>query len=136
MIQYNESISFDDFSDTTNKLLDIILTAYSETCATESSFELKLDVCTGLAEPGDELFLNVYPNPSNDRFNLRITGLEQDILDLAITSGQGQNLFSYHIDRFSGNYSNVIDMSYYSPGIYYLRISNNSFSKIVKLVKY
>lgn len=124
-------------NDTTNKHVELILVASHLSCTeTAASFDLTLDVCTGLAEPGDNIFLQVYPNPTNDKFNLWITGLEQDFLDMSISNSQGQSLFNYHIDTFSGQYSNVIDMSYYSPGIYYLRISNNNFTKTVKLVKY
>ncbi len=124
-------------NDTTNKNIDLTLTAYGNICAsTSSTLDLTLDVCTGLSEPGDELFMQVYPNPSSDKFKLKITGLEQDHLNMIITNNQGQSIFNYHIDRFTGEYSNIIDMSYYSPGIYYLQIRNNKFSKTVKLVKY
>jgi hypothetical protein len=123
-------------SDTTNREVELGLIAYHLSCETVSSFDLYLDYCTGLAEEGDELFLKVYPNPTSDKFKLNITGLEQDFLDMSISNSQGQSLFNYHIDNFSGDYSNVIDMSYYSPGIYYLRISNNSFHKTVKLILY
>jgi hypothetical protein len=124
-------------NDTTTKKVELVLAAYNPACVeTTSSMELTLDVCTGLAEEGDELFLKVYPNPSIGKFNLSISGQQQDFLDMSIRNGQGQILFNYHIDDFVGQYNNVIDMSYYSPGIYYLRISNNSFAKTVKLVKY
>jgi hypothetical protein len=123
-------------SDTTNKQVELTLAAYGAFCdSTASSFDLELDICTGLSEPGDELFLQVFPNPSNERFNIHITGVEQDELKIVINNNAGQALFQYRIDRFNGAYSNTIDMSYFPAGIYYMQISNNSFSKTVKLVK-
>jgi len=124
-------------NDTTVKNVDLILVAYGTYCdSTASKLDLTIDICTGLAEEGDELFLRVYPNPTKDKFNLKLSGLEQDYLNMMITNSQGQTLFNYHIKDFDGSYSNVIDMSYYSPGIYYLQIRNESFVRTVKLVKY
>lgn len=124
-------------NDTTNKYVDLILAAYNPYCdSTSSELRLNLDICPGIAEVGDKLFLEVYPNPSRDKFNLKLSGLEQDYIKLLISNSQGQEIFSYHLEDFDGNYSNIIDMSYYSPGIYYLQISNESFVKTVKMIKY
>ncbi|MCD4724517.1 MAG: T9SS type A sorting domain-containing protein [Bacteroidales bacterium] len=124
-------------NDTTNKQIELFLTAYGTYCdSTSASLDLTLDVCTGIGEPGDELFMNVFPNPSSDKFRIKISGLEQDFLNLLVTNSQGQTIFRYHIENFSGEYSNTIDMSYFSPGIYYLQLRNDRFVKTVKLVKY
>lgn len=124
-------------ADTSNKEVEIFFTAYGTWCdSISSSFELTLDVCTGLGEADDELFMRVFPNPSSDKFNVNINGLEQDYLNMIISNNQGQAVFRYHIENFTGSYSNVIDMSYFSPGIYYLQIRNDKFVKTVKLVKY
>ncbi len=124
-------------NDTTNKQVEITLAAFGTYCdSTASSLDLTLDICTGLAEPGDELFMKVFPNPTRDKFRLKITGMDQDFLDLHITNSHGQLVFRYHIEDFKGEYSNTIDMSYFTPGIYYLQVRNDSFVKTVKLVKY
>ncbi len=124
-------------ADTTNKMVKLTLAAYGPYCdSTASSLDLELDICTGLAETGDELFLKVFPNPSRDKFNLQITGVEQDHLNLLITNNTGQVVFRYHIENFKNEYSNVIDMSYFTPGIYYLQIRNEGFVRTVKLIKY
>ena len=124
-------------NDTTVKQIVLNLTAYGSSCdSTASELDLTLDVCTGLAEPGDEIFLKVYPNPSNDKFNLKLSGVGQEYLNMLIINGQGQTIFNYRIENFDGHYSNVIDMSYFSPGIYYLQVRNGSFVKTVKLVRY
>ena len=124
-------------NDTTVKHVELNLTAYGAYCdSTASELDLTLDVCTGLSEPGDELFLKVFPNPSSDKFNLKLSGVEQEHLNLLITNSQGQMIFNYHIKDFDGQYSNVIDMSYFSPGIYYLQVRNEGFVKTVKLVRY
>ncbi|NQT78498.1 MAG: T9SS type A sorting domain-containing protein, partial [Bacteroidetes bacterium] len=124
-------------NDTTNKQIELFLTAYGTYCdSTSASLDLTLDVCTGIGEAGDELFMNVFPNPSRDKFRIKISGLEQDFLNLLITNSQGQAIFRYHIENFSGEYSNTIDMSYFGPGIYYLQLRNDRFVKTVKLVKY
>lgn len=124
-------------NDTTNKHVELLLVAYGTFCdSIADELELGLDICTGIAEDGDELFLKVYPNPGNHKFNLHISGMEQDYLNLTLNNSHGQAVFRYHIDKFTGNYSNVLDMGYYSPGIYYLNIRNAGFTKTVKLIKY
>jgi hypothetical protein len=132
-----ETVYIPGDSDTTNRNIEIFLTSYGTYCdSISNSFDLTLDVCTGIGDPDDEIFMQVFPNPTRDKFMLKINGLEQDYLNLLITNNTGQAVFQYYIDAFKGNYSNTIDLGYFTPGIYYLQVRNNKFSKTVKLVRY
>ena len=124
-------------ADTTSGLVELTLAAYGNFCdSTSASLDLSIDVCTGNAEENDDLYLDVFPNPAGDEFNIRITGIEQEYILMQVYNAQGNNMFQYRIDRFTGNYSNAINMSYHAAGIYYLRLSGENFVKTVKLVKY
>lgn len=124
-------------ADTSNKLVELTLAAFGTYCdSTASTLELSLDLCTGIAEAGDELLFNVYPNPSGNKFKLDISGMQQDFLNIRVTNNTGQEIFRFHLRDFDGTYSNTLDLSYFPAGIYYLQLSNQTFSRSVKLIKY
>ncbi len=124
--------------DILNGSLNLWMTAYGyleEMTAVDSLVLTIEQLPIGIAEPGKEPEVSVYPNPTNDKFNLNISGMDEAPMDLLITNSQGQQIFNYHIDSFNGEYSNVIDMSYFTSGIYFLKISSSNFNKTVKLLK-
>ncbi len=110
-------------------------TGYLPELSAVDSLVLTLESSVGLDEAEENISLNVYPNPLRDKFNIEISGMEQDYLDLLVVNAQGQAIFNYHINRFAGEYSNTIDMSYFPAGIYYLKISSGRYSETVKLIK-
>jgi surface protein len=81
------------------------------TCATASLDENSLSV------------IDVFPNPANNILTIRNEGLTS----IQITSSNGANIA--HIEL---NEDTAIDVSSYSPGVYYLRTSEGQTVKFIK----
>jgi hypothetical protein len=81
-----------------------------------------------ILQPDEKVFF-VYPNPSKDRFELRMNGQEEYLIRVYDSSG---NLL---INKKSTGINNTIDLCHYPSGIYVLRLIANSKTYFQKLVK-
>ncbi|MDX1446343.1 T9SS type A sorting domain-containing protein, partial [Lishizhenia sp.] len=74
--------------------------------------------------------LEVYPNPFQDKLTIRLDGIESiDKIELYNASG----ILVKKVE--SVHEINELDTQDVLPGVYYLNLSNQEFSKVVKLIK-
>ena len=78
--------------------------------------------------------INIYPNPSNDIFNIVFdTNTKQDI-DLRIHNVLGELIFSESLKDYNGDYNRSIDLSQYPNAIYLLQLNTKDAMLNKKLV--
>ena len=70
----------------------------------------------------DEEFVTVYPNPCNGIFNIQILNNEFEYSSMQISNMQGQIIWQKELSN-SINHTENIDISNFSKGIYFLKIS-------------
>lgn len=83
----------------------------------------------------DPLDFEVYPNPSNNNFNLQINAIKPEDVQLEIMNELGQTVFSKQENLNSGSNTIILNTEDYSQGLYLLKIKQKSsiyFKKIVK----
>jgi hypothetical protein len=82
---------------------------------------------------GKYLDVNIYPNPANDIINIELNLQEFNDLKLEIINAQGQVIYNSKLNS-DGFYEGIINISGYSKGIYYIKISNNELIHISKII--
>jgi hypothetical protein len=70
----------------------------------------------------EEPLLRIYPNPVYDNVIIDIRGVREQELRIEIYNNLGKRVYS-SVVRNSGSYSEEIDLSGYSPGIYHVKCS-------------
>jgi hypothetical protein len=98
--------------------------------------KITIDQCTGITEtdsPGPSL--KVVPNPAFSRLSFEVSGFDknQDMV-LTLTNSQGNEVFRMKVDAFPGTYTNIMDVSRFARGIYYLKASNIQQQAIHKII--
>ena len=75
--------------------------------------------------------LDVYPNPSRDRFNISFTSETVQDLRVRVLNVVGEEVVSEDMQQFVGEYIKSINLNNYSKGIYFLEIEtdNGVFNK-------
>ena len=81
-----------------------------------------------------EMIITAYPNPVEDILKLSFTVEGVKDIDVAISDINGRCIISDRFKNITGNYTNEFDMSSYSSGIYFVRISNAYNSQSKKIV--
>jgi hypothetical protein len=81
----------------------------------------------GLSTNGSDFFVNIYPNPFHSLFNLRTN------LDLPYTielyNTLGQTIY-HEVVNFS---EKSMETNNLKTGIYFLKVSGNNFTKVLKI---
>ena len=91
-------------------------------------------VSTGEITLENGLDIEVYPSPAHDYAKVSLHNLKANELHWTLYDMNGQRMM---IKSLSNNKSNefVIDMSHLKPGMYYLKIQNAEYVKVLSLLK-
>ncbi len=90
---------------------------------------------TGIEEMASESHLLVFPNPSNGVFRIHLQGVKYQDCSISIRNLQGKELFKQAIKTNGSDHDEMIDLSAYANGIYFLLIENDQFTISRKLLK-
>ena len=69
--------------------------------------------------------LDVYPNPSDDIFNISFVSQEIQTLTIRVLNIVGEVIYSQSLENFVGEYTKQIDVGDNAKGVYLLEINNN-----------
>lgn len=76
----------------------------------------------------------IYPNPSQNIFNIKFTNLVKQDLDVRIINSVGEIIYLDHLSDHIGEYSNSISLEEYSKAIYFLEIETDYWKIYRKLI--
>ena len=71
----------------------------------------------------------VYPNPTEGIFNIEFNNSDSRFTSLSIVNILGDEVYKEELDNISVKYSNQLDLSEYSNGIYFVKFS--SIEKVI-----
>jgi subtilisin-like proprotein convertase family protein len=103
-------------------------------CINTDTIKVSLDPCTGIADY-NAIKLSVYPNPSGGIFNI---SYEAELSDcrIELLSTEGKLLLSESLNNLPGRGGlRQLNMIGYTPGIYFIRISNGGSVKTLPIIK-
>ncbi|MFT3910448.1 MAG: T9SS type A sorting domain-containing protein [Ferruginibacter sp.] len=101
----------------------------TSTKGTVPAFENKLSSTTTTA--GDQMQLNVYPNPSTDMFNLQVKSVSQQPIFVCVFDLSGRQLEKLNTTAFAP----VQIAKHLKAGVYLLEVKQGNEVKTMKLIK-
>ena len=84
----------------------------------------------GIDPIADAVKMNLQPNPATSQVNLKLDGVT-GMVNCALIDMSGRVVYNQSINAESNN---VINLSNLAKGAYFVRITNNQFSKVEKLI--
>ena len=106
------------------------VTVTNNGCVAFDTISVNVETCTGIHQANNAFNINVYPNPNNGIFNLKIDGDLPNDIEISIYNITGKQIINKTISKNNASF----DMSSYAKGIYYLKISNESVNKVQKII--
>jgi photosystem II stability/assembly factor-like uncharacterized protein len=96
------------------------------TCNTGRTAVVALDTCAviGIEDIFSTNTLELFPNPSDGKFNLTFDAKVQADYLITITNTLGKKVFEYPLLNFAGEHKRDIDLSNLSKGLYLVNISS------------
>jgi PKD repeat protein len=86
----------------------------------------------GIFDFAKNITIKIIPNPTNDKLNISINGLENST-ELFIFNIKEQIVYKETLNP-SKNFTKQLDVSKYSKGIYYIKLVNDKINYIEKVV--
>ena len=77
--------------------------------------------------------INIFPNPVNDILNISFNGF-MGTLELSLLNMQGQQLKSKTFNCNSSVNNETLDVSDLAPGVYFVKLFNQDFVRVIKLI--
>jgi hypothetical protein len=87
-----------------------------------------------IAENSDETYIEIFPNPSNGNFNIKIDKHLQDA-SIKIFDILGKLIYSKQDIEINPDESIIIDLSGVNNGMFFLNITNNDYSGVLRIIK-
>jgi len=78
---------------------------------------------------------SVYPNPVKDKFELAVTGLQKNNLEIEIVNAQGQKVWQERVSINTTSGKTSIPAATLSKGLYYIKINDAGSQQIIPLIK-
>ena len=113
----------------------------SETYTTSSNkttmgfHQPELGVATLIKEQGGDKEVLVYPNPVKEALTINFSDLENGNYKVQLLDATGKLLFTNDLEINDPSKKIELNVSPYAEGNYFLKISNSSFNKTVKIIK-
>ncbi|MEL7534021.1 MAG: T9SS type A sorting domain-containing protein [Bacteroidota bacterium] len=82
------------------------------------------------------LNLQAYPNPANAKLNLQYANAGEGRMNLRVLSSTGQTVFTQELDVDQTEGSLKLDVSKWAAGIYFIQLTNDSASQVVRVMIY
>ena len=102
----------------------------SFSCTNSDNIVITFDPCIGFAELTQKHEIKIYPNPSKGIFTIETSGIK-DYINVSIFSIQGKEIIKENV--FSDNITRL-DLSMQPKGIYFIKLWNNDFVGVEKVV--
>jgi hypothetical protein len=86
------------------------------------------------ADKLDNVDVELYPNPSQGKFNVKFQSENSAPVDVRIFNSEGKEVFSENVKSFDGLYQEEIDLNGNSQGAYYLVITQSGKVHTEKII--
>jgi len=112
-----------------NPIIDQLYTVTAvddDNCRSEKSVMIYVDSCTTGITSDIYSSLSIYPNPSNGIVNINLDINNISDIEISLYNALGEEVYIIKVDKFIGEYSNRIDLSSKSKGVYLLKIRTSN----------
>jgi hypothetical protein len=103
-------------------------------CENYAEQVINVSECIGIDEVFGGMKLNIFPNPNTGIFNLEISSLEAENLDITIYNNIGVVVYESRNIEMKGNYSSKIDLSDFSSGLYFINLTKDGSNYTEKII--
>jgi PKD repeat protein len=102
-------------------------------CENSTTETIFVDICTGIVKNVIDSDIQVYPNPGNGTFTIRLNQTVSK-MNLEIFNSMKEKVFAENNINLTKNSEYKLDLAHLTTGIYYLHVSGNDIDQVCKIV--
>jgi len=93
-----------------------------------------VDGCTGISEVVDGMFIEIFPNPTDGIFTIRVKSENSEQVNLKIINNLGIEVYTENNISLNNTYETEINLSEFSEGLYYINLYSNEVNYLKKII--
>ena len=103
----------------------------------EYTIEALVNLMSGNNNIDDLVSVNIFPNPTNSTFTIDINGLVNGstFQFVELYNSVGQKLQTRSLTKYDDTYTGLISLASYPNGLFYIRIQDDNYNKLIKVTK-
>ncbi|MGL5889584.1 MAG: T9SS type A sorting domain-containing protein, partial [Bacteroidia bacterium] len=102
-------------------------------CSNSAPATITVDPCVGVSELASASAFSVFPNPSNETFNV-VTSADADVLLVRLFDLQGRAVYTAQLNNVVAGTPVAVNAGELSAGIYSMQLSNGAAATSVRVV--
>ena len=103
-------------------------------CENMASDMIIVDECLGIGEYANGYKLDIYPNPSNGKFVIKVNATDEGIFNLRVINNTGLEIYNENDISVSGLWEHEIDITEFAQGVYFIHLYNNEVNILKKVL--
>jgi len=103
-------------------------------CHGSGSVTLTFDPCVNVAKSDLNSDFDIYPNPSNGKFNLVARGNLNNSLQILVYNAQAKMVNNFNVNNTGHNFTKQLDLRHLGKGVYYIKLINENKVFVKKIV--
>ena len=103
-------------------------------CGSTDTITVTVETCAGIAQIPGNINLMLYPNPTQDFLNIQFNKTRAQDLSIAMMNIHGQVIYSETFYKAPGNYNIQLNISSLGKGVYYLKVREEEFNSVSKVI--
>ncbi|MCD4746570.1 MAG: carboxypeptidase regulatory-like domain-containing protein [Bacteroidales bacterium] len=103
-------------------------------CANSAEENIYVDACTGIAENDNNQAIEIFPNPNNGYFSLKISINKKENISIRILNSIGDEVYKLNQVNIDDYYHVDIELDDLANGLYYLIIYGNETQFVKKII--
>lgn len=103
-------------------------------CANTDNITISFKDCTGINNPEDNWSVEIYPNPTNGKFNIELGAYSNNLINVSICNMLGEVVFRLDQPVITSSKSIEIDINHLNEGVYFLRLDKDGVSRSKKII--
>ncbi len=115
-----------------NGTYDVMLVAMNN-CGNDTTYMQIPIITMGILE-NNIADLRIFPNPANNQINIEFFVEDELDINLSLFNQIGQIVWTEDLQKFSGSYTKTLSVEHLSKGIYFLRLTNDKYNNMNKIV--
>ena len=106
----------------------------ANSCSAADEVTVRFLDCSGISENTSLSEINIYPNPNNGVFTIRMNVTEEQDLTVELLNVTGKVVYAEKIHVNKGQFSKTLHVEHLNSQLYYLRLMNGNGTVIKKLI--
>ena len=103
-------------------------------CENSADHLIYVGECLGISEVINGVFIEIFPNPSNGNFTVKLQSSKNEELELNVFNSLGSVVYSETDIQFTNSFSRTIDLEGNPEGLYFVKLSSGETNYVKKII--